>query len=87
MKIKEYYKIFAWSECPYCVKARELLISENKQFMFCCIDESDKLHNYIKIKYNWLTVPLIVRVCGHTGDEEFIGGFSDLLKHFGRDDG
>tara|TARA_Y100000593_G_C4317014_1_gene341460 strand:- start:1519 stop:1782 length:264 start_codon:yes stop_codon:yes gene_type:complete len=81
--MKEYYKIYAWTECPYCIKARELLVSKDKQFMFCCIDESKKLLEHIKSKYDWLTVPLIVRVCMHTDKEEFIGGYSDLLKYFG----
>ena len=87
MKLKEYYKIYAWSECPFCVKARELLVSEGKEFMFCCIDESKELLSHIKTKYDWLTVPLIVRVCMRDGKEEFVGGYSDLLKYFGREDG
>ncbi len=80
--MNEYYKIYVWSDCPYCVKAKELLLKHNKQFMFCCLDESKELLTYVKQKYNWLTVPMIVRVYLPTGEEEFIGGFSDLQKHF-----
>ena len=84
--MKEYYVIHAWTECPYCVKAKELLIENNKQFMFCCIDESKELLKYIKEKYDWLTVPLIIRIDTLRNEEEFIGGYSDLLKRFGGND-
>ena len=80
--MKEYYEIYAWTECPYCVKARELLKSNGKQFMFCCIDDSTELLNYIKKKYNWETVPMSVKVNINTKDREFIGGYSDLVKLF-----
>ena len=83
--MNEYYKIFAWTDCPFCVNARELLTKNNKQFMFCCIDESKELLNYIKEKYNWMTVPMIIRydMCHpHQWKEEFIGGYSDLVKVF-----
>ena len=87
--MNEYYKIFAWTDCPFCVNARELLTKNNKQFMFCCIDESKELLNYIKEKYRWLTVPMIIRykLCyPHQWQEEFIGGYSDLVKTFGGED-
>ena len=83
--MNEYYKIFAWTECPYCVKAKELLLKHNKQFMFCCIDESKELLAYIKEEYNWMTVPMIILHKRHSEKiwvSEFIGGFSDLQVHF-----
>ena len=82
--MKEYYKIFAWTECPYCVKARELLLKHDKQFMFCCIDESKELLAYIKEEYNWMTVPMIIlykRRSEKIWVSEFIGGFSDLQAY------
>ena len=84
--MKEYFKIYAWTDCPFCVNAREILNKHNKQFMFCCIDESKELLSYIKEKYNWMTVPMIIkytRVSSNEWTEEFIGGFSDLEKYFG----
>ena len=80
--MREYYKIYAWMECPYCVDAKELLKKNNKQFMFCCIDESKELLSFIKDKYDWLTVPIIVRVRPKSGEEEFIGGYTDLVEYF-----
>lgn len=79
--MKEYFEIYAWAECPYCVKAKELLIEHEKQFMFCCIDESKELLSYIKDKYNWMTVPMIIKK-RLNGESEFIGGFSDLQRYF-----
>ena len=80
--MKEYYKIYAWMECPFCVNAKELLMKHDKQFMFCCIDESKELLEDIKEKYNWMTVPMIIRVKPKLGEEEFIGGYTDLVKYF-----
>tara|TARA_R100000152_G_C6692938_1_gene124130 strand:+ start:539 stop:808 length:270 start_codon:yes stop_codon:yes gene_type:complete len=83
--VREYYKIYAWSECPFCVDAKDLLLKQGKQFMFCCIDDSPELLSYIKENYNWMTVPMIVRlkVTGpDTWSEEFVGGFSDLVRYF-----
>ena len=79
--MKEYYKIYAWEKCPYCVKAKSLLVSKKKQFVFCCLDESKDLLEHLKEKYDWLTVPLIIRVDMQKKEEEFIGGCSDLIKY------
>ena len=87
--MNEYYKIFAWMECPFCVKAKELLEKHEKQFMFCCVDNSKELLNYIKEKHNWMTVPMIIRCTRKSKDrweEEFIGGYTDLQKYFGGKD-
>ena len=81
--MKEYYEIYAWTECPFCIKAREFLSSRGLQFMFCCIDESKELLDHIKKKYQWTTVPLIVKVDVETGDKEFVGGYTDLVKCLG----
>jgi len=84
--MKEYYKVYAWTDCPYCVDTKKLLVENNKQFMFCCIDESEKLLSYVKEKYNWMTVPMIIKYIkkgnGDVWAEEFIGGYSDLVKKF-----
>ena len=83
--MKEYYKIYAWADCPFCVNAKELLQSNKKQFMFCCVDESPELLSYIKETYNWITVPMIIRLkrtSPKKWEEEFVGGYSDLVKYF-----
>ena len=76
-----YFEIYAWTQCPFCVHAKELLIKKGEQFMFCCLDQSDDLLNYIKSKYDWGTVPLIVEKHTERNEEKFIGGFTDLQKY------
>tara|TARA_Y100001973_G_scaffold97790_1_gene154412 strand:+ start:175 stop:423 length:249 start_codon:yes stop_codon:yes gene_type:complete len=76
-----YYQIYAWTECPFCIHAKELLIERGEQFMFCCLDQSDALLRFIKTKYKWETVPMIVEKHTENNDEKFIGGFTDLQKY------
>ena len=76
-----YYEIYAWTECPFCKDARELLISKNQQFMFCCLDQSDALLSFLKNKYDWTTVPMILECSTTTNEKKFIGGYTDLVKY------
>ena len=76
-----YFQVYAWTECPFCVHAKELLIEKGEQFMFCCLDQSDALLRFIKTKYKWETVPMIVERHTENNDEKFIGGFTDLQKY------
>ena len=76
-----YYQIYAWTECPFCVHAKEILIQKEEQFMFCCLEQSDALLKYIKKKYNWETVPLIIEKNTMSNEEKFLGGFTDLVKY------
>lgn len=67
--------IYTTSTCPYCKMAKELLQSrgydyEEKQLEF----GSEQLENLIK-KTHHRTVPQIFF------DEEFIGGYDDLVKY------
>ena len=76
-----YFEIYAWTECPFCVHAKELLIDKGEQFMFCCLDQSDDLLNYLKTKYKWETVPMIIEKYTDKSDFNFIGGFTDLATY------
>ena len=76
-----YFEIYAWTECPFCSHAKELLIEKGEQFMFCCLDQSDALLNFFKGKYNWNTVPMIIEKHTEKNYEKFIGGFTDLAKY------
>ncbi len=53
--------------------------------MFCCLDQSDSLLKFLKKKYQWDTVPMIIQKDTDTNDEVFIGGFTDLVEHFKND--
>ena len=76
-----YFEIYAWTECPFCTHAKELLIEKGEQFMFCCLDQSDALLKHIKDKYDWNTVPIIVGKHTEKNEEKFVGGFTDLQKY------
>tara|TARA_B100000282_G_scaffold285686_1_gene251473 strand:+ start:242 stop:490 length:249 start_codon:yes stop_codon:yes gene_type:complete len=78
----EYYKIICWSECPFCLKAKGLLIDKGEQFEYCSVDHSAKLLNYYKKIYNHNTVPMVVKLNTESDNEKFIGGFSELKKLF-----
>ena len=81
-----YFEIYAWTECPFCSHAKELLIEKQEQFMFCCLDQSDALLKFLKNKYKWETVPMVIEKRTDSNDEKFIGGFTDLQKYLGEAD-
>ena len=76
-----YFEIYAWTDCPFCTHAKELLIEKKEQFLFCCIDQSDLLLQHIQTKWGWKTVPLIIEKNTDNEDVKFIGGFTDLQKY------
>ena len=78
----KYYKIICWNECPYCLQAKMVMIDRSEEFEYCSVDHSSKLLNYYKSIYNYGTVPMIVEVDTSTGQEKFIGGYTDLIKYF-----
>jgi len=82
-----YFEIYAWTECPFCIHAKELLIEKGEQFMFCCMDSSDALLSFFKKKYDWNTVPMIIEKHTEKNEEKFIGGFTDLANYLGDKDG
>ena len=78
----KYYEIYAWTDCPYCQDAKELLIRKGQQFMFCCLDQSDGLLEHLKQKYDWATVPMIVEKSTlDPAYEKLIGGFDSLEEY------
>jgi glutaredoxin 3 len=77
----KYYKIICWSECPFCLKAKGLLIEKGLQFEYCSVDHSRKLLDYYKKVYKHDTVPMVIELDTGAEDEKFIGGFTELEKH------
>lgn len=76
----EYYKIICWSECPFCIRAKNLLIEKGEQFEYCSVDHSNKLLNNYKKLYNHKTVPMVVKLNTESDNEQFIGGYSELKE-------
>ncbi len=57
----EYYIIYGWSDCPFCISAAELLQSTNERHMVVNLDHDDVLLEYFKKTYDWPTVPIIIK--------------------------
>jgi glutaredoxin len=75
----KYYRIIAWSNCPYCIRAKEVMIEKGFQFEFCCVAESKELLNHYKTIYNHGTVPIIIEKDTENNEQRFIGGYSDFI--------
>lgn len=79
------FKIYALKNCNYCKRAVDLLVARRLPFFYCPMDgppdgpEHKVTIEMIKQKYNWKTVPIVIRV--FDDDEEFIGGYTDLVEY------
>ena len=78
----KYFKIICWSECPFCIRAKNLLIEQKQQFEYCSVDHSQELLNYYKTIYNHNTVP-IVMIKEDNVDDKLIGGYTELKQFLG----
>ena len=78
----KYYKIICWSECPFCLRAKMVMIDKKLQFEYCAINHSSLLLEHYKSIYSHDTVPMIIEVNTSTGQEKFIGGYTDFIEYF-----
>jgi glutaredoxin 3 len=75
----KYFKVIAWNKCPFCIKAKQLLIESGEPFEFCSVDDANELLEYYKTIYSHKTVPMIV--IKEVGvNDKFIGGYTDLVE-------
>ena len=75
------YVLFMKEECPYCVKARQLLEEKDQNFKIVSFEpDQESVLTEIKDAYDWPTVPMIFKI---DDDKKinFIGGYSDLVEH------
>ena len=82
----KFYKIICWNECPFCLRAKMEMIERSLPFEYCSVDHSNQMLVYYKSIYKHKTVPMIIEVDTLTGQEKFIGGYSDLIKYFTKKD-
>jgi|TARA_R110000824_G_scaffold190728_1_gene372258 glutaredoxin len=78
----KYYKIICWSECPYCLQAKMVMIDRSEEFEYCSVNHSPLLLDHYKSIYKHETVPMIVEIDTLTGQERFIGGYTNLIEYF-----
>ena len=67
--------------CPWCVDAINLMHANGCEFVLTLVDNCPEFYHNVKKKYDWQTVPMIVEI-DVTGNEKFIGGFTDLKDYF-----
>lgn len=80
MSTKEFI-IYGHDECPFCVKAKDLLNDKQETYTEKNIRENDEDRDYVISTLKQRTVPQIVL---KDGDEvTHIGGFEKLQEYFG----
>ncbi|MDC0897305.1 glutaredoxin [Desulfobacterota bacterium] len=67
-------KLYTTISCPFCVAAKNLLISKNLEFTEIDLTSDLELRLEVSTKHNWRTVPIVII------DDKLIGGFDDLNK-------
>ena len=58
-----------------------MLHDSGHEFVLTLVDNSPEFYHTVKKKYDWQTVPMIVEN-DITGNEKFIGGYTDLEEYF-----
>lgn len=66
--------IYTKDYCPYCVKVKNYLTSNNIEFKQIRVDENPRIYEELKAKTEHLTVPQIFI------DGEFIGGAMEFFS-------
>ena len=74
-----YYKVLGRETCPYCCRACSVLKQNKINFMFGEMGSSPELIEHYKNKYNFPTVPIVIRIDGD--QEQLIGGYTDMMDH------
>ena len=80
----KYFKIIAWGECPFCIKAKAALIERNYEVEYLIFDHAPQRLAFLKSIYNMKTVPIVVMIDEDLQIEETIGGYTDLIKFLER---
>jgi hypothetical protein len=62
------------------------MIERKLPFEYCSVDHSNRMLDYYKSIYKHGTVPMIIEIDTLTGQEKFIGGYTDLIKYFTKTD-
>ena len=76
--------LFIKNECPYCVKAENLLKSKKIPYNVISFDDSQQeTLTEIKKAYDWSTVPIVFKKVGDV--MTFVGGYTDLVENLKND--
>ncbi len=76
-----YYTIYAKADCGYCARAITALATAGLDHCLVLLDRAPDFHCQLKNRYDWQTVPIVVKSDKVTGDDvEFVGGYDDLIE-------
>jgi glutaredoxin 3 len=67
-------QVYTWANCPYCIRAKNLLSSKGLEFEEINLDGKEKELSELREKTGQRTIPQIFI------DGKFIGGFSELAQ-------
>ena len=73
------YIVYGTTDCPFCIRARQLLESKNIEFVYLNMSEDPEGLLETKQFYDHYTVPIILKN-HHDGVVEFVGGYDDLVE-------
>lgn len=76
--------VYGHNQCPFCVKAKDLLTSKNEAYTERNVRENDEYRDYLVNGLKQRTVPQVVVV--EDGVETYIGGFENLESYFDEED-
>tara|TARA_R100000008_G_C3503527_1_gene124947 strand:- start:181 stop:432 length:252 start_codon:yes stop_codon:yes gene_type:complete len=74
------YILYVKTSCPFCVDAEKLLSEKGEEYYIVPFDTQLDALDHMKWAYSQETVPMIFKKEGN--NIQFIGGYSDLEKHF-----
>ena len=77
-----YFKVYAKSDCPYCVVVLNHMKLHGFDHALILVDKAPDFYHHLKAKYEHYTVPMVVK-CSKTDPDsqpEFIGGCDDFEK-------
>ena len=74
-----FYTVIGREKCPYCEKAKDLLIDKGAVYHYIPI--TDELKTVVKL-IGFKTVPIIFLNASSLPWPILIGGYDDLVKHF-----
>jgi len=80
-EVKSHFSLWTKEECPFCCEAVEFLKSKNISYNTFVMDNNLETLERIKEKFEWPTVPIIVKQTIN-GDVVFVGGCSDLIDQY-----
>ena len=77
------FKIYGTTTCGYCKRATALLQERGYKYTYWPLDQEPEAMKILQEQYKWRTVPMIIWIPPDKDpkdNQEFIGGFTDLVE-------